>query len=907
MRKIDRSPEKEEARQALREKFAKELAPLLLEKEDEPTEEVISETTYKEVDFSAYEGSTELNNRIQDKCKKNEKYIRESKKLIKRFSGVPFTTNGIIDYLMYRNVETEYIVQYFSKKIGDNAKNKELLLDILKNESANFNMLTSFASSGKTFTVNTIFNDYREYRKAKDEEFLIDLCVNGVVEKAVQDKLEAKIKKSLNSKITDYNYKIKNLKRAKAAESKIKAAENACQKEIDDIKRKILIDYYTGEFVRCKKGATSEVAEINEYVANNPTSLIQILVTPNRIQNEQNQEEEQYNFTAIIGQNGKEITFDADTNYSVVIEKLSEILNKIEMNPSKSKINLVIDEAHVLVEQKNFRSDAINKLIQVVARVLEMNGTVIFMTATPECLKCFNFDKIISFIPVEDVKNADRIKVYANSDMNLSMHDYTISVLNHIKNPLTRYNTKEGIRRAKETLETLGYKVETVTADDKQKELFRSIVKKSALIGADKWICSSVIEVGTNIVGVIQEDGSIALIDITPTYVMHDINNCSFDSIEQFFARARYKVSEYALIIPQKESASESIQCVDVLLNREINRVDSYYKKLEEVAAVIVKVSDSKEEAVKNVNKYIESCENTEGQKYNCNCIYFDGETLELKVDMIALWKNVYKAYIQQYYYHPDLLMKKLQELLGIEVELATDCFDKIKTQNVNNSDVVKDIAKEQLESLNKVELEQLEQVVSKEISINDIENKEHKEKIEAILRVKAYAKYLKQAYNLEIRFSKIIEVILSARKEKQVEEFLQSALYVKGNIMYKKEGTSLTIEQDIILKELYETKSDGSIVQRYITDTDIRDISYKIGKKLKKKVKKCKNLPSCDDKGLEYGIGYEETVKLIRYVFSLSDRSTGTETKYQIRRLNTTLKNPKQIGETIETNGAAA
>lgn len=911
MRKnVEKSIEIIAKEQALREKFEKEYAPILQAAKEEKNvqKEVVKpkvveenvETANEEIDFTEFENSEDFKKRLYNKNIKNKVYIRDSKKIISKLSKVPFTTNSVVDSLMYRNVKTEQFTYYFKKKIGDNPKNIELLLDLLKNRKANFNMVTSFASSGKTYTFNTVFNRFRDYNEQMEEAFITGLCINGISDSLVMSNIE----ENINKMIFDYQAhnrirknEIKKLKSAKAPEDKIKEKEKAYEQELEEQRKKFLKDFYFGELTKCKKGGKSEVQEINDYVENNPTSLIQILVTPNRIQNEQNQEEEKYNFTAIIGQNGNEIKFDADTNYSVVIEKLTEVLSKIEISPVQAKINLVIDEAHVLVEQKNFRNDAINSLLKVVSKVLELNGSVIFMTATPENLKCFNFDKIISFIPVEDVKNADKVKVYVNKDENLSMHDYALSVMKHLKNPLVRYNTKDGIQRAKETLESFGYKVETVTADDKKAELFRTIVKKSALTKADKWICSSVIEVGTNIIGVVQEDGSISLVDITPTYIMNNINNCSFDSMEQFFARIRYKVPAYALVIPQKSSEIENISNIDVLLSKEITRVEIFYNKLKEIAMVYINVSSSKEEAIQNVKGAFESCKCADGTPYHCNCIYFDNDTLEVKVDIIALWKNVYKKFIQQYYYHPELLVKRLNRTLGINVEIVEEEFDKIKTKTVNNSDMMKSIAKDKMRSLSGADIKELEKVITKEISISDICNKERQEKIDTILRVQSYAKYLKDAYYLDIKLSDIIDVILIAETEKDIKEYLQSAFYVKGNMLYKKEKVTLSIEQDIILKELYKTKPNGDIKEIYISETDIIELSKKIGEKTNKKVKKMKNDPKCKEKDFEYGIGYKETFKLIKYIFTIH-KPKKNEEKYRIKALRTNCINPKDNKE---------
>ncbi len=951
---MNKNIEREAKKQALREKFEKLYSPLLVKSDEEvTTQEEIQPIIYEEVDFTEYENSEELKNRIKDKNHKNAIYISESKKLTDRLSKAGFLTNGTVDSLMYRNVKTEYQVNYFKKKIGDNPKNKEVLLDLFKNEKANFNMFTSFASSGKTFTINTIFNEYREYRYNKDRDFLIDLCLNGISDPNISTRLNKMVSNRLNELHIQFSmreHKIEKMKNRRESKAKIQAEVNALEKERKDAVIEAQLTYFIGEFEKRKMGIESEIQEINDYIENNPTSLIQILVTPNRIQNEQNQEEEKYNYTAIIGQNENKIEFDADTNYSVVIEKLTEVLNKIERNPLKAKINLVIDEAHILVEQKSFRSDAINKLLQVVARVLELDGTVLFMTATPENLKCFNFDKIISFIPVEDVKNADKIKVFMRNEIeeeetqeeNIeeqekkkipSMHDYIVSVVKQLNNPLVRYNTKDGIKRAKETLVGLGYEVEIVTADDKKKALFRSIVKKSALTKADKWICSSVIEVGTNIVGVVQDDGSIELVDITPTYCLSNINQMSFDSIEQFFARVRYHVSEYALIMPDKRKIKKkkakdskaknssnvkvvkpeenfvvekivdtySIQPVEVLLREEIEKVEIYYSKMKKIAEAFVAVAESDEEAILNINKVFGSCESFDGSKYNCDCIYLDEETLEVKVDTISLWKNVYKKFIQQYYYNPEAFIERLENLFGIKTEIVEDNIELIETNKVSNTQAAKDHAKKCLNNLAKKGLEELTQVLTKEIPLSEIENKTIRDNISAIYQVKHYVKYLKQAYDLNIELPKIIKAISIYESDCDVEKFLKEALYVRGNELFLKSKTTLSIEHDIIMDELYRTNDKGNIVQKRISEEDITNISKKIGKALNKRVKKRKNSPSSKEKTLEYGIGYNDTLKLLEYIFWITKVD---DNKFKIKGLKTNIREPK---ENENTEGAEA
>lgn len=788
----------------------------------------------------------DIENRIAKKDRESKSYIRESEKIIKRISKADFTGNKTFDSLMYRNVKTEYVTKTFDKKIADKAENEELLLDIIKENKASFNLLTSFASSGKTYTINSVFNKYRDYRKEIDEAFIQDLLEAELSEESnryVQEKIE--------KAIFDKGYQV-----------------GSERHKVEKISKETKEEFLKKEFDLAKRGLDSKIKEINEYIEGVGGNIIQILVTPNRIQNEQNQEEAAYNYTAIIGQNGEYIKYNSDTNYSVVIEKLTEVLNNIEESKQKSKINLVIDEAHVLVEQKNFRSEAINGLIEVVSKVLELEGTVFFMTATPNDLKCFNFDKIISFIPETEVKMTDKVKVYYKDDKT-SMKDYVVSLANHLKNPLIYYNRKDGIKRAKESLEGLKYSVDKVTADDKTEQLFKSIVSKSALTKADKWLCSSVIEVGTNIKGVIQDDGTIKEEVITPTYILNSTNNCKIDSMIQFFARIRYHLPEYVLAMPYKESRSDRIKSIDMILNEEISRVETSYNNYKRVLESF-KAIFSKEEAVQIMKKSLET-EFLDGSKMNCNCIYLDEEDFTIKVDTISLWKIVYDRFNEQLYYHPDLLFYRLKKELGVPVEIAEEELTIVNVNRGDSSPEAKALAYETLSEMTKKDIEILEQVVSKDIDINDIKNSKQQEKIRNVLNCKKYKEYLKKAYNLELKFSEIIKVILKSNKNCQIEYYLTSVQYVKGNILYSKGKRAIAIEQDIMLRQLCTLKPNGKIVKRVIKKSDLEKVRSLINSEIKKHYE------------------YSDILKLFNYIFNTTNCSTEEgEEKYKLEYLYT-------------------
>ena len=810
-----------------------------------------------------------MENKIEERNVENKIYIKESGRIIKRLSKAEFTGNKIFDSLIYRNVKTEYVTKTFEKKIADKAENEELLLDILKENKKSFNLLTSFASSGKTYTINSVFNKYRDYRKELDEEFLKDL-LEAELSKESNEHIKKKIEGALLDKeyqVNSSRHKVEKLIKQKASKEKIDAAKIKHHKLTEDISTKAKEDFLTKEFDVAKKGRASIIKEINEYLEEAGGSIIQILVTPNRIQNEQNQEEAAYNYTAVIGQNGEYIKFNSDTNYSVVIEKLTEILSTIEHGSTKAKINLVIDEAHVLVEQKNFRGEAINGLIQVVSKVLELGGAVIFMTATPNNLKCFNFDKIISFIPEDEIKMADKIKVYYKEEKS-TVQEYVVSLAEHLENPLIYYNTKDGIRRAKESLEGLKRKVDTVTADGKNEELFKNIVSSSALTKADKWLCSSVIEVGTNIKGVLQDDGCIKQEVITPTYILNNINNCKMDSIIQFFARIRYHLPEYVLCMPHHEGYGDRIKSIETILNEEISKVETSYDRFNKTLDFL-KATFPEEVAVQMMKKALET-EFLDGTHMNYNCIYFDEADLAVKVDTVSLWKSVYDKYNEQLYYHPDLLISRLEKELGVPVEVATENITIVKSKIEDSSPETKALAYEALSEMTKKDIAVLENVVSKILDPRDITDEEQQERIGNVLKYKKYAEYLKKAYNLELKFTKIVEVILNAKRNSHIEYYLMSAQYVKGNILYQKGKPLMPIEQDIMLKKFCTLKPDGKIVKRTITKSDLEEIRIQINMTTKKHY------------------AYKDIYKLFNHIFNTTDCSTDTEEKYKIEYLYT-------------------
>lgn len=306
---------------------------------------------------------------------------------------------------------------------------------------------------------------------------------------------------------------------------------------------------------------------------------VQIIVTPNRIQNLQN--EESYSISAVVGG----VTVFDSTIYnskgmSVVADKLMQLFKEIK---DDKHIVLVIDEAHdILVESIDYRSKAVKDLNRIAEEVIKRSGTVIYMTATPEPLSLFEFDEIIHCEPTTPIPMSDRIMLYTYTTDNVTaivsvVHE---AVLNG-KRPLVFVNDKNIMGDVITSLKNdYHHVVLHVTSEDKgisinydretrttiknyKNQLYGSIVEHSLLPGytegdspekVDCWLTTSMINVGTNIKGVTDISGNSSEdTSVLPIYACLNRNHVDSNMILQFFARVRYKVPEYQILWHEKK------------------------------------------------------------------------------------------------------------------------------------------------------------------------------------------------------------------------------------------------------------------------------------------------------------------------------------------------------------------
>lgn len=320
-----------------------------------------------------------------------------------------------------------------------------------------------------------------------------------------------------------------------------------------------------------------------------------VISVPNRNQSNQNEKSEslsQYGAKSVVGsKDGKRsVTVNAVTDkiYSCVYDKTLELVEILKCNGYE--VVLVLDEAHKLISDNNFRKSAISGI----EKAFDIVDQTIMMTATPRrCLEFYKYSIIYDLKDVCAVNNIEdfRICLTDNRDATLlfnikRMLAQKIRYIKEHKTPfslcldkivepetllemlgdkkyvkeevavgykkkmefveedikvLIRLNSKKEIERYVDLFNKAGIKAESLTSSDKDGDTFKSIEEQSKIITDSRVIfCTSVVECGVSL-----ENKNIYLIE-----VIVKANDFDHDNTVQFFARPRKTIGQGLLIIP---------------------------------------------------------------------------------------------------------------------------------------------------------------------------------------------------------------------------------------------------------------------------------------------------------------------------------------------------------------------
>lgn len=312
-----------------------------------------------------------------------------------------------------------------------------------------------------------------------------------------------------------------------------------------------------------------------------------ILLTPNRIQSEQNAsvhlkdpltqiENKVYCVTA---KSGVKISPDRNNTYSCVYDKAGEILDYSE--DEAYKIILVIDEAHEMEDARDYRTTAVSKVEQAAEYIHDCGGTIVYMTGTPQKLMGHNFDYWVHVDRVDEKQNLlprlnmETVDIYRKNSHKVNMTDFLVNVVCEMRknneHPIIHLNDIAKIREVAAKLHDFGIDSQILTSHDKgfteykdengkkvrkyNSHMYQCIVEQGALPEADCYLVTSILDVGTSITGVIGQDGKIRKDqNLTPVFLTRIPQDFDVDKITQFFSRIRFTVRRGVILMNMPEN-----------------------------------------------------------------------------------------------------------------------------------------------------------------------------------------------------------------------------------------------------------------------------------------------------------------------------------------------------------------
>ncbi|MGN0484020.1 MAG: DEAD/DEAH box helicase family protein [Lachnospiraceae bacterium] len=368
-----------------------------------------------------------------------------------------------------------------------------------------------------------------------------------------------------------------------------------------------------------------------------------------------------------------------------------------------AKMVLVIDEAHNLYDAKDYRSSCIKAIRDLARIIIAYGGSVIYMTGTPRKLDGFHTTcniwctrKDQNGNPVREI-NVNQILLHRIKGKE-SLNEYVIGEIRRYilegYRPMVRINDKNRIRIIKAELEQMGFRVQSLSAEDKgfytvredgrktgpvqlryDSDFYAKVLNRASLPDADCYLVTSVLEEGTSIryiegtkrytekevtyhsVSEEEMDKVFENKKLLPIYVALNPKEMDTDHIRQFFARPRFDV-EKGIILTRyiEDKFNEKHAFPD-----ESTFITNYF-----------------EEALKKEHLL----QNTSTDRFDGISILGEKETAFLlksengwTVDTESVIAEGYKKYDQQIYYQPQYAVEMLKQIFAVPVteEIITE------------------------------------------------------------------------------------------------------------------------------------------------------------------------------------------------------------------------------------------
>lgn len=575
-----------------------------------------------------------------------------------------------------------------------------------------------------------------------------------------------------------------------------------------------------------------------------------LICCPNKLQNEQN--EVLYGFKALVA--GKNAGFK-DIKVSAVYEKVDEL---IELKESYKEINKgkelrivsIVDESHTIVNSADYRQSAVTKL----KALMEISNTTIYLTATPDNMKYFKFDEIINFIDKSYKAPTERIVITKTNDVK----EYVKQVTYQLEKPFIRINSKNIAETiADELREELGKKVITVNADTKQYDTLEGVkfyknavydgVIRQEVLPNDNYdviFTTGVLDAGTNM--------KVYNKETVPVFAVLNAKHLNLDDMEQFPNRLRNGFKEYKVVVGNEVSKYKFLT-MEQLLDFEIKKVNVIVKSFENRIKTTIEMyedlkgingEDYKVEDIKADIEHQLNFITANGTKNHMNCITVNDD-LEIVVDKMMIWKNVYDKYNRQLFYNTDLLAKELKSRFNVEVIVEEVEVEEVKKPSLTKEDKeeLSKAIKENIKTLAKDNEDTLKEFFNNKINVKELKDSKDDKEIElgiTLGRIEKHTTYtsMRNMLKVGINYDTALDMIIN-KESKDINNYIKEHQTISNNKDYLK-GKSLAgefgIVQEIILNRLYTTDKKGYMKVKRVSKELLQELVDDINSTLKSK-----------------------------------------------------------------------
>lgn len=436
------------------------------------------------------------------------------------------------------------------------------------------------------------------------------------------------------------------------------------------------------------------------------------------------------------------------------------------LNSNLENLLVVLDEAHNLQSQANFRNVAIQRVLKLVEKAKE----AVFLSATINHLDHNLYGHLMKFEP-ETPKNiigSSKILLSGKSPNKAVALDLIRKLVAENKKCLVKMNNKGNLNCFKKDLDSSNVTSVVLTADNKDtSEVMKGILTEQVLPDDYQVVfCTSILDAGVN---------------LKEVDVIIDVENGDPNSIRQLSARPRVSLGEHYIIIkgntknknPEDRYTREKVEAA---IKKRIETADSIEGDIKKIESQI------KEETKEYLRFKFSLVESTLDEEFFIK-VNSDGSYY---VDIEAIRNKEYENLYNSLQTNPELLQSEL-----LEYGLSTVIEEyQLKTSSKSSSESDEDLDEEEKTKKLSDQLKTLQALSTQSFAL-DCYKSEDREKyfssqkwckkvIVPFALFEVFGMYMALGFQYRLAYELILKSYNSKQKRKKIKNYITAYVYSK-------------------------------------------------------------------------------------------------------------------------------